>query len=67
MKYYLFEYQIYHSGAGGICSSGSSPQRWDGTLKRIDGIKSSILLGHNKPSEYYAVRILSAIDLFGEE
>jgi len=67
MKYYLFEYQIYHSGAGGICSSGSLPQRWDGTLKTIDEIKSSILLGHNKPSEYYAVRILSAIDLFGEE
>jgi len=67
MKYYLFEYQIYHSETGGISSSGSLAQRWDGTRKRIDEIKSSILLGHNKPSEYYAVRILSAIDLFGEE
>jgi len=67
MKYYLFEYQIYHRETGGICSSGSFPQRWDGTRETIAKIKSSILCGNNRLAEYYDARILSAIDLFGEE
>ena len=67
MKYYFFEYQIYHSGTGGISFSGSYARYWDGKLKTVAEIKALILLSHNKEPEYYGVRIISAMHLFGEE
>jgi|GEM_PF-1531703 len=63
---HLFECQIYHKKTEQIYCSGSAPFSWNGTVGELNGIKSDLLTFSGRPADLYAVRIISAIHLFGE-
>jgi len=64
---YYFEFEIVLKNGAKTCFSDDTAMFWDGTNRDLSGIKDYLLFSSGKLStEFYRVRIISAMHLFGE-